>query len=560
MAAEVAVPHEAIAVRAIDQLPARPSMPTIADQTRAVMLGDRFDIMNELFDDVLEEWMEEHVDVERLTAWGPPDTSVNPLADICRQFTVPGLYGRRPSVMHQDPAAMELVGPGGLLDKAGLFTKLQQVQYFSCGLGDYLVRIDAIKDLGRLSYRLVAPHNVYAVSDDNLPDVAIELWELRLRFWKDRDEWVWTWDQFRISDDSIGGEPSFRSVRATSDPVGDPGEDLSEVFLGGTFEGDDYPFRDSENKPFIPYSWYRSQDAGLLWNSNAKRGATRGALNSALNWTYAGHAARDASGQTIFAVGVEEPAVTTRRKGRDNEQSNNAVRTLMLTPGALVVLRPSSDGNGQVTFFQAGPGANLPEVAEYASLYEQKQAVRSGVNPSDIIRMGGSPMSGAAMFISTKGRRENARQVEPLFRQSDLATISMSASLANGQGIASGLPEGGYTITYAEIPESPAEQKERRDDIQWQTDNRYLSPITAYQQLHPGASREDALAAMVQAELDRRLLIKMANEEAAAQGLPDADRTAEATALRTGATRAPVGTLAQVRGQPDEGEPAESTE
>ena len=499
--------------RPIDTVPARPPMPTLADQNRAELTSTRFEVLNELWDDALAEWMAEHVDQERLAAWGPPDTSVNPLVDLCRQLSTPGLYGRRPTISNRTPAD-ELIAPGGLLDRAGLFVKLQQVQYFTIGLGDFLLRVDALADSQRLAYRLVAPHNVYAVSDDDLPDVPIEIWELRLRWWADRAQWVWTWDQIRLVDKERGGEPSYRSILASSDPD-EAGVDVSDVFLGGDFVGDSYPFRDSQGTPLIPYSWYRSQDAGLLWNHNQKRGATRGTFNAALNWTYAQHAARDASGSTIFAVGIEEPSLTTRRNA---DQDRRALRTLTLTPGAMVFLRASQDA-GQAHFFQAGPGANLDSVAGYASLYEQKQAVRWGLNPSDLSRLNANPMSGAALFVSTKGRREYARQLEPLARRADLETIRISAALASRQGLTQA-PERGYTITYQEIPESPAEQRERREQLSWELSQGFLSPLEAYQSLHPGASRADAEAAMVEAELDARRINQEVERLAAAEGLP----------------------------------------
>ena len=500
------------AVRAIDQYPQRPSMPTAADQARSSLTGTRFEILNELWDDALREWMEEHVDEDRLLAWGPPDTSVNPLVDLCRQLSTPGLYGRHPEVSHQLDAADPLIDPDGLLDQAGLWTKLQQVQYFAIGLGDFLLRVDALEN--RLAFRLVAPQNVYAVSDDDLPDVPVELWELRLRWWDDREEWVWVWDQFKIADEASGGVPTYRTILASDDPEEEP-IDVSEVFLGPIpFVGEAYPFRDEHGTPLIPYSWYRSQDAGLLWNSNAKRGATRGTLNAALNWTYAQHAARDASGSTIFAVGVEEPSVSVRRDAENNRKN---LRTITLTPGAMVFLRQTEGASPQ--FFQSGPGANLDSVSAYASLYEQKQAVRWGLNPSDLTRMSSNPMSGAAMFVSTKGRREYARQVEPLFRRADLETIRIASALSRRRGLGA-FPSMGYTITYAEIPESPAEQKERRDQITWEQSSGYLSPLDGYQRLHPGASNADAFDAMVQAELDVRRLAKAVADQASAEGLP----------------------------------------
>lgn len=490
-------------------------MPTADDQGRSEHQAARFSVLEEDFDDLLADWLAEHIDGDRLQVWGPADTSVNPLADMSRQLTTPGLYGVPPKALHPDPVAQALVGPEGFLDEAGLWTKLQQVQYFAVGLGDYFVRFDVLTEQRRLAVRLVPPHNVFMRADDAEPDRPVEIWELRLRWFPDRHAWIWTWDQFRLSDPELDGAPSYRVVGAATGEAQLDGEDLSAMFLGspenptGDFSGDRYPFRD-DGEALLPWSIYRSVDTGQLWNWRHKRGAYRGTLNAALNWTFAQHAARDASGSTVFAVGVEPPAAGTRAAvnrngGRSAMSGTGTIATVQLTPGS-VFYHNRQDGDGQAFFHESGPGANLDSVSGYATLYEQKQAVRWGLNPSDVIRGNASPMSGAALFVSTRGRREFSAQVQPLFRRADLESIRIAAALLNTAGIGA-FPTAGYTLAYHEIPESPGEEKAKRDALQWDLDHGAITPIGLVQARRPGISEADARTLLVESEVQKRELV-----------------------------------------------------
>ncbi len=522
-------------VRVEDVIPVRPRMPTKADQDRALHSEMRWRVLKEDWDDLLADWLAEHVDEERLTVWGPPDTSSNSLADVASQLSTPGLYGKRPIIQHRDLIAQTLVGEGGFLDEAGLWTKLQQVQYFSIGLGDCLLRFDALQDQRRLSVRIVFPHNVYTASSGAEPDEAIELWELRLRWWDDKDKWVWTWDQFRLHDKLLDGAPSYRIVLAETDAQdaksGDSrtdnmlrGVDVSNVFLGternldGDFTGDRYPFIDPAKGPYIPYSTYRAVDSGELWNAHHKRGAFRGTLNAGMNWTYTQHAARDASGSAVLAVGIDVPAANVRHGGDGFGQRARA-ESLILTPGA-IVYHQASEGASQSFFQEIGPGGNLTDLSAYANLYEQKQAVRWGLNPSDLTRVTNNPQSGAALFVSSKGRREFARQLEPLFRRADLRSIRISSLLLSAASIAT-LPVDGYSIQYAEIPESPEEERSGREALDWDIEHGVITQVELLQVRRPGTTKEDALASIVKSSVEKRQIDALVAEELGRLGLID---------------------------------------
>jgi hypothetical protein len=497
-------------------LPMRPSMPTNEDQERSVMTANRAGLLTEQWDDLLDAWLSEHIDKDSRSAWGPPDTSANPLADLARQLSTPGLYGVRPDYRHPDAAAQGLIGPEGHLAKAGWTTKMQWVQYMVLGLGDYFLRLDVPTGSDELTIRLVAPQDVYALVDEDRPDRPVVLWELRLRWWEAKCAWVYCWDQYDLGESRPGRtarEPSYRVVLAARPNLLDDG-DVSNVFLGkpGGYRGAEYPYRDERGKPVLPYVKYTATDSGRMWNHLDKRGAARGTLNAALYWTYAGHAAKSASGKAVMAIGVEPIGAV-----QEAQDSNDArVRTIRITPGA-IVYHTSMEG-GQGTFQEIGPGAEIEKLAAFADHYEMKQAVRWGLDPTDITRQSANPSSGAALLISARGKRAFSRQVEEVFRRADLEVLRLAAILLRVAGVGT-YPESGYSVTYHEIPDSPQEQADKRAQADWEIAKDFLSPEQAYVRWHPGVSEENAASAIVGSRLARMRIEKRANEIATAEGL-----------------------------------------
>lgn len=510
------------------ELPPPPRMPTEEDQERANHQHSRWLILQETWDNLLEDWLKEHVDSERLEVWGPPDTSANPLVDIAAQLSTPGLYGTRPAPDHPDELGRALVGPDGFIDQVRYFSKMQRVQFYAIGLGDFLVRWSVNEEKGALRARLVAPHLVYARADPDDPGSPVELWELRPRLLEEvgkEPRWIWAWDQFRLSDPEENGAPSYKVIAAesTRDPSLD-GADLSSSFLSteenpsGRLVGETYPFED-ELGPLLPWTWYRAVDAGTLWAWTAKRGAFRGTLNTGLNWTYTQRAARDASGKTTVIIGARPPSVQTKKS------SKGTVRSIQLTPGAALFLDQNPDAS-QLLVQDVGPGGNLSDLADYASGYELRQAVRWGLNPADVQRLNNNPMSGAALFVTSKGRREFSRQVEDLFRDSDLSAFKTAAALLRAAGVGA-FPSSGYSIVYSQIPESPQEEQARRDQTDWDLDHGVIGPLDVVKMRRPGLTDEDALRVLVESEVQSRLVAQAVEEELERRNLDEPVEDAE---------------------------------
>lgn len=502
-------------------LPTRPSMPTEGDNVRSLKQSARYAIMTEDFEELLKQWMGTRVDPQRLAAWGPPDTSSNVLSDMCRQFSTPGLYGSRPDVFHADPTNQALVGPNGHMDRAGYWTMMQWVQYLAIGMGDWLVRADA--DSAGLSFRLVAPQDVWIYSDQDRPDRPIVLWELRLRFLKlpgdSEGAWVYAWDQYDVGEKDAAGvhtrEPSYRVVRCSDDL------DVSNYFLGPVaLSGEAYPYRDEVGAPFLPFPIYRAVDSKQAWNHLHKVGATRGTLNAATHWTYAGHAARDASGKVVMCVGLAPIAGDSQNVG-----DPSMIRSVQLSPGSILYHAALPEAT-QVMIQEVGPGGNLDEVAAFAHGYEARQLARWGISADDVQKSSADPASGAALFISRQSKREYASQVKPLFERADLEAIRICAALLR-LAVVDVFAETGYSISYAEIPKSPQEEAAERDNLDWDITHGHASELDAYRRRHPGTRDEDAVAALTKAAVDKASLAKSITDALAAAGLTpavDADK------------------------------------
>lgn len=505
-------------------------MPSQDDAERTELLIARESLLDDDAATVARAFLITNVGQEKAAIIGAMDTSVIPLASICRQLTTPGLYGRQPRITHRDPASASLTEQIAL---AGWLTKMPRVQYLAVGLGEYLIRLDIPTELGHLTIRTVSPCDVWVECDPDLPDVPVMMHERRVRRGPD-GKWAWYWDCYDIGVKDHAGVwsrlPSYRVERATSQGM----EDWSAYFLHsapGGFVGVDgdnaYPFASATIAPFLPWSVYRCVDTGKMWNHNEKRGLTLGSLNAMKYATYAGHAALGATGRTVIGIGVDFGASV--QEAPPDQQREIRPRTLQLMPGTMmsVGVQPGAT-NPQLV--EVGPGADLGVLQSYAHGYELEQAVRAGINPSDATRTGANPTSGSALAISDKGRREYADQVRPHFQRVDAEVIRKVAWLMAITGLGTP-PTDGYTIEYHTIPDSPDEQRTRREMRDIAIERGELSPIDAYVVDHPGLTREQAEDELIAVSLDKKRLAKRITDASIAAGLESSDSQGAKQAL-----------------------------
>lgn len=502
--------------------PLRPQMPTPTEEVRAGKQAVAYEMLAGDWTPYLKEFMATRVQEDRLSKWGPPSTSANTLADMSRQYTTPGLYNAAPSLTHAIPTAARLVGPGGLLHRIGYWSQMQAVQYLAVGIGDMFVCHEVVD--GMAAARPVRPHNVYLVPHPKLPHVYVGLWELRLRIDPIAKGWDYFWDMYDLGEwveELATGKvvettrpPSFRIVRGRCDDRG-AYEDVSNLFglpLGGLY-GETYTWKTEAGRPEIPYTRYRTAKWEGLWGIAEKRDARTGAMEVAQGWTYAGASARDATGSAVIIAGLK-PIMS----GVQNAGAKERIVSVTLEPGMLMYHEFAGD-QGQAFVQQVGPGANLPDLMAYAGELEERQATRWGLSASDVAKSGNDPSSGAALLISRQAKREYATRIEPLFREGDEHALLIYAILLRAHGVR-GVPETGYSITYAEIALSPEEAAAEREDIEWDEGKGFISPVTAFMRRNPGMDEAAAVEHLV-TEAIRKARLELAVIAARARlGLP----------------------------------------
>ncbi|MEM6931852.1 MAG: hypothetical protein AAF602_33275, partial [Myxococcota bacterium] len=177
--------------------------------------------------------------------------------------------------------------------------------------------------------------------------------------------------------------------------------------------------------------------------------------------------------------------------------------------------------DGQTPFVhEISASDNLPAIQEFAEAYEMRQAVRFGINPSDMSRMSANPSSAAALMVSNEGKREFSHQVAPVFRRADLELIRNAAVVLRAGAIGD-YPEEGYSIRYHEIPRSPQEVADERDDLAWKQERGLMSQVDVYRQLNPGTSVEVAFQALVDAAVIQKKLEEAIREATGAPEPPE---------------------------------------
>ena len=435
-------------------------------------------------DDLVEE-IERHVPSDRARAWGVPDMSSNIFKAATQALSV--LYQEPPSVgvAYASPnQADPLLSRDGLIDKSGLWAMMQRVQMLTIGLRECFLRVDINEKKTGLLYRIVTPDFVYADSPAGDPSNPNVVHEYRLRHDEMSGDYVWTIDSFDLRN---ANNPKYEVW--TINQNGERHEDVSKKYLGGDHSGDSYPYRDSSNQPFIPYTLYHAEVFGGLFDAFNGAEIIAGALNGAVLYTYFLHLSRDCAHPQRWILG----ALPAGMNMYDNDLSSrrNAIAT---DPASILLFSSDPDlqpgQQPQIGQFQAG--GDVEKTLAAISAYERKIASTAGISGSDLQKMSGDPRSGYAIALSRSGLREAQRKFRPAFQRGDTRTLEISAMIAN-RFLGMSLPETGYRVEYHAIPLSPNEMKGQREQILALVASGLMSKVEAIQVLHPDLDDEEAV-------------------------------------------------------------------
>lgn len=429
-------------------LDAMPPLPEDAeDQARWVETSRRRRIMSGRWEALARATLREHLGAVRETAIGRPDLSSNILRSVCNEL---GIHHDDGAILTGDDAA----GVALLqveLDRAGWSPMAQTWVRELIACREMLVRVHVPPDPGApVMLRQVYPDTVVACSSPDSPSIPVEVEELRYR-----EGYGWTWDCLSVEGAEEADEeadpaderrrPYYRVLSQ------DRKTDLSREILGGDFTGPNYPYRDADGRPILPYVLYHAQVGNCLWRPWDGVELVEATLNAAVLWTHLGHGIRNAAWPQRYMIDAEV-------SGGAPDMDTGSRSEVVADPAVILAIETvSADGNVQGRTAQVGafPVAfDALDTFEVAVRYERKAAVSGGgVSASDVERMEGDPRSGLALALSTDGKTRAARRYTEAIRRGDVELARIVACLLN-RTRGTSLPESGFGVTYPGVPES----------------------------------------------------------------------------------------------------------
>ena len=478
--------------------PIKPLAKTTEEQARWEHTGLRRRMILGLWEEDLEDELSRHLPADRREAWGPADLSSNPFEQITRQLSV--LYHENPSVTNLNGNIEELVSREGLVTQAGLWQLQQRTQQMVLGLRESIVRIDvnphvqgAPVQAPGIQYRIVTPDMVYCESHPDQPDIPVYYKEYRLRK-NPEGRLVWVADIIDIRDMN---RPMFGMFELNQD--GTIGRDVSEVYMGHpTHAGEDYPYRDSTGKPFLPITLYHAEKTGFLWDSYNGSQMVYGSLTCGVLYSMWVHLVRDACWSQKYVAGLSIAGLNQL------DQNEIARRSSIATdPSSILVFTQDPDAQGQPLVGSFSIPTDPHALLESISKYEMRVGLAAGLSPADISRSSnGDPRSGYALAVSRSGQREAQKKFAPVFRMGDEDLLAKTAMLSN-RFLGTNLPETGYRVSYHSMPLTPEEMKAQREDIVQKMQAGLISPVTAVMMMYDDMDEREAREYLRQVKIER---------------------------------------------------------
>tara|TARA_R110000822_G_scaffold41703_12_gene113496 strand:+ start:719 stop:2155 length:1437 start_codon:yes stop_codon:yes gene_type:complete len=384
-----------------------------------------------------------------------PDLSRNPFLMIWQQLNV--AYLEPPEVRTEEEVDLApVVTPK-------LWAQMQQTSLFTLAMNECLVRLDWRHwlDDKEVSYRVVTPDKVVIDSLHGQPDMPGRVEELRTRDGKP------TWEIWDVRDPS---EPVFK-IEAIED-----GERVDKTLHYAPELAGDYPYRDTDGTPILPYIMYHSKVSSQLWHWTSGSEISAGALRLCALFTHWGDGYTNAAYPQKYVIDLDTQAGHTRTIG------GSAVDVVPVDRKSIIKFQSKGPGGGSVgSFAQA---FSPLEGIEALKVYEQGLAIYAGLNPSDLQVTGAQ--SGYSIVVSRAGQRRAQRLIAPSLRISDQLLLATAAKLANFYG-AAGLPEDprAYTINYRSMKPTAEEQASLSDSLAKRLDLGVISQLDAIRELYP---------------------------------------------------------------------------
>lgn len=460
----------------------KPLAPSNDDQARWEHSKKRKQLMDGTWKELLEAELKRHFPNVRYDVLGPSDMSVNPFEQVNRELSV--LYHQAPEVTHTEGDISVLVGTDGLVTKSGLWEMSTTNQKNVLSMREAIIRVDvhvgaetrAFGESG-LGYRLVTSDNVILKASPNNPDRPIYYLEYRLRGGK------WYADEFDIRDPN---NPSF-AIKPIEDD-GTLGLDVAPGLLktGNIYSGENYPYRDAEDRPFVPAVLYHAEKTNKLWDPYHNIQMIYGSLTASCLFSMWLHLVRDACWAQKFILGALPAGVELDGVGGENKRAS-----IPADPSSILVFVKDPMFEGQPIIGNFEIPVDPQTLLDAIQAYTMNVAIMAGLASSDISRKSGDPRSGYALSVSRYGQRLAKRKFGSIFRYSDSELMAKSAMMAN-RFLGTNLPESGYRISYPALPMSPDEMDALRRDVKEKVEMGAMSPVQMMMKFYPDMKEDEA--------------------------------------------------------------------
>lgn len=408
----------------------------------------------------------DRIGAERARAWGAPHMARNPYLQVWTQIGA-SQYREVPEV--EPPAGAEEVAAAVV--ESGFWQLAQRLHRDTLAWNENFVRVDLAE--GVPTYRPVFPDLVSVVCNPVRPSQPVAVNE-----WVQDPENPSKWVRLEV-------DPRSRVYRAWDDQ----GTDVSLRVLGGVYVGDAYPWvNPTTNEALLPYVVRHKQETGWMWDPYSGSSVVEGTLNLGVLYTAWEWIMLQASWPQRYVAGVE-PA------GMDVNSRDGKVTA---DPAVILRLMPTEDLNGQPLIGQwanaADPAAFLGAIRDY-----ERDLVETALGGAMVSRTTSDIRSQYSLAVSREAQREAQQVYEPQARRADLQLLSLTAALL-------GAPTAGWRIRYRPLPRDPSEMQAEMDRMAKLIEAGLLDKVTAYMELHPGMTRDEAEKAVKDiAETNRRI-------------------------------------------------------
>lgn len=396
-----------------------------------------------------------------------------------------------------------------LFRAGGWWAMARQHQQYVRGLHESLVYVGWDSPEKIPTFELVTADLVTADAAPTNRSRAETIWRARSRPvpGSRSGECAWYWDRW-----STEGEGSFTVW--TNDRNRDVTGDFPDATAG--WQGK-YPYIGENGRPILPFALYHDRGpAKGLWSPPERDSEIIfGTKQNALLWTAAVHGVLRASwSQRLLFNGKVKGGTTETVSGY-------AIRTVTPDPTAIMQVDGDNASAGEW-----GSAIDIDASEKFARMYGARLSVEYGLSPADLVIESLNPASGAAITVSQTGKRRiSARDRVPMsMGDAKLAAVVAAVARANGVKVTTQ----GWSLRYHGVALTIDERSKVVPYVAQEIELGLADRVTAYQELHPGTSVEDA-----EADLDAMDKRRMVSEDL---GTDPAAKTVDPSSPATGET------------------------